>query len=227
MYMAHNFDSDNNLVIFSDFDGTVSTRDVGNRLFHHFSGGKSEEPVRRWKDDQIDSRQCLQEESELIDDLTEAQLLAFIDSFEIDPGFREFVDFCRTRQTPLYLLSDGLDLYIHRLLANNGLAGLPVLANQAWLENGRLQISWPYHRHTCGSCGNCKGYHIRRIKQPGQKAVYIGDGKSDLCALPEADIVFAKGYLAEYCRDHQIEFLPFGDFSAITDILKNGPTKSP
>lgn len=215
-----------NLIIFSDFDGTVATRDVGNRLFHHFSHGKSEEPVKRWRNDQIDSRQCLQEEAELIDHLTEAELLTFVDGFDIDSGFPAFVQFARSQDLPFYILSDGLDIYINRLLQNYDLLGLPVLSNQAWLDNGRLKISWPYHRHSCGSCGNCKGYHIRRLKQSGQTAVYIGDGKSDLCALPEADIVFAKGFLAEFCRKENIEFLPFDDFINITEMLKAGVIKS-
>jgi len=215
--------TDRKLIIFSDFDGTISTRDVGNRLFHHFSHGQSEEPVQRWKEDKIDSRQCLREEAELIDDLTEEKLNEFIDGFEIDPGFASFVEFCRSNSLPLYILSDGLDIYINRLLQKNDLAGLPVLANQAWLgDNGRLNISWPYLRYSCGSCGNCKGYHLRRLKEPGCKSVYIGDGKSDLCALPEADIVLARDFLADYCRKHSIEYLPFDDFSAITEMLKDG-----
>ena len=223
--MARDSVINNNLIIFSDFDGTIATRDVGNRLFHHFSHGKSEEPVQRWRDDRIDSQQCLQEEADLIDDLTEAELFAFVDGFEIDPGFPAFVEYTRRQNLPLFILSDGLDIYINHLLQKYDLFGLPVLANQAWLDNGRLNISWPYHRHSCGSCGNCKGYHIRRLKQAGQTAVYIGDGKSDLCALPEADFVFAKGFLAEYCRNENIEFLPFDDFIGITDMLKAGVIK--
>jgi len=212
--------SENGLILFCDFDGTIATQDVGNRLFHYFSEGKSEEPVARWQADQIDSRQCLLEEAMLIKDLTEGELHQFIDGFEIDPGFAPFVALCAERGLPLYILSDGLDIYIHRLLSRYGLGELPVLANRAWLDHGRISIHWPYLNHSCGFCGNCKGYHVRRLKQPGQKALYIGDGKSDLCAVPEADFVFAKGFLAEYCRQENIEFLPFDNFSTITKLLK-------
>jgi 2-hydroxy-3-keto-5-methylthiopentenyl-1-phosphate phosphatase len=207
------------LIVFSDFDGTIATRDVGNRLFHHFSDGRSDEPVVRWRAGEIDSRQCLLEESQLIRNLTDEELSAFIDTFDLDPEFAPFAEFCRASGTPLYILSDGLDIYINRLLARNGLTGLPVLANRAEIADGRLRISWPYFDHTCGSCGNCKGYHVRRLRPPGRKAVYIGDGKSDVCAVPEADMIFAKGYLADYCRKRQIEYLPFDDFSIIRQVL--------
>ncbi len=210
----------NKLVIFSDFDGTISTRDVGNRLFHHFSEGKSEEVVARWKKNEIDSRQCLLGEGNSMRDFTETELLEFIDSFTIDESFHEFLTLVKNSNIPLYLLSDGLDLYINRLLKQNGIAGIPVFANNGKYGKNGLDFSFPFFEHTCGTCANCKGYHIRRLRPDGYTSVYIGDGKSDLCAVPEADIIFAKDYLAEYCRGEKIEFLPYDNFSAITKILK-------
>ena len=154
-------------------------------------------------------------------DITETDLNEFIDRFEIDPTFPAFAGFCRAQNWPLYILSDGLDIYIKRLLGQNGLAGLPVFSNRAVLENGRLRLSWPWLDNGCDRCANCKGFQIRRLRAPGQTAVYIGDGKSDLCALPEADLVLAKGFLADYCRENRIDFVPFNDFAEITDILKD------
>jgi 2-hydroxy-3-keto-5-methylthiopentenyl-1-phosphate phosphatase len=217
----------NKLVIFSDFDGTISLRDVGNRLFHHFSGGKSEEVVARWRKNEIDSRQCLIGEGESMRDFSEAELLDFIDTFAIDETFHDFLRFVREFNLPLYLLSDGLDLYINRILKHNGIDDIPVLANTGQFAGTGLEFSFPYFEHTCGTCANCKGYHIRRLRPAGFTSVYIGDGKSDLCAIPEADIIFAKDYLAEYCRSKQIEFLPYDSFSAITETLRTQLSKSP
>lgn len=211
------------VAVFCDFDGTISIQDVGNRLFHHFSDGKSDDPVAKWRSDQIDSRQCLIDEAALMRDVTEADLHAFIDRFEIDPAFPAFVDFCRTRTWPMYILSDGLDLYINRLLERHGLTGLPVFSNRAVVDNGRLRLDWPWVDNECDRCANCKGFQIRRLRTPGQTAVYIGDGKSDLCALPEADMILAKGFLADHCRQNGIDFVPFNDFAEITDILKDSP----
>lgn len=150
---------------------------------------------------------------------TEQELLDFIDAFEIDETFIVFKDFAVRHGFPLYLLSDGLDLYINRLLAKYNINGIPVLANKAHYSDGGFTFEFPYFEHSCGRCANCKGYHLRRLRTDGATIVYIGDGKSDLCALPEADIIFAKDYLAEYCRREKIEFLPFDTFSAITQVL--------
>jgi len=208
------------LIIFSDFDGTIARRDVGNRLFHYFSEGKSEEVVARWKAGEIDSRECLRRESELARDTTLEEFYEFVDGFDLDPGFGDLVTLCRSHDLPLYIVSDGLDLYIRHLLDRHGLDGLPVFSNRAIIDEGRLNITWPYSDQSCGQCGNCKGYHVRRLKKPAQTAIYIGDGRSDVCAVPEADIIFAKGDLAEHCRKENIDFFVFDDFSTVTEAIR-------
>jgi len=208
------------LIIFSDFDGTIAKRDVGNRLFYHFSEGRSEAPVAEWRAGKIDSQECLRRSAELTRDLTEAEFYAFLDGFELDPAFSEFVMLVRQHTIPLYILSDGLDLYIEYLLKENGLDSVPFFSNRAEIIDGRLKITWPYMAQSCGDCGNCKGYHIRRLKMAHHKVVYIGDGKSDICAVPEADIIFARGYLADYCRESKIGFFAFDNFSSVTDIMR-------
>ncbi len=219
--------TERDLIIFSDFDGTISRRDVGNRLFHHFSDGKSEEIVARWKTGEIDSRECLQLEAELARDTTIEEFYEFVDGFDLDPGFGDLAALCRRHNLPLYIVSDGLDLYIRHLLRRHGLDGLPVFSNRAILDGGRLKITWPYADESCGQCGNCKGYHVRRLKKPHQTAVYIGDGKSDVCALPEADIIFAKSDLADHCRKENIDFFAFDDFSTVTDAIRTRLTTEP
>ena len=72
-------------IIFTDFDGTISCEDVGNRLFHHFSDGRSDEVVAHWYLGEIDSRQCLIKESDSLRNVSRKELLDFFDEFIIDP----------------------------------------------------------------------------------------------------------------------------------------------
>lgn len=46
--------------------------------------------------------------------------------------------------------------------------------------------------------------------------IYIGDGKSDTCAVQYADIVFAKGTLAAFCT---AEGIPFHHYRSLSDVL--------
>jgi len=204
-----------NLIIFCDFDGTITNRDVGNRLFHHFSAGRSDAPVQKWRRGEIDSRTCLLEEAALMRDITAKELHAYLDSFVIDHGLQSLLNLASERAYPFYVLSDGLDIYIKYLLDKNGYNRVEYITNRGRLEKGRMVIETPYFENSCGSCANCKGYQIRRLRRDGQTAIYIGDGKSDLCALGEADIVFAKDYLAEYCRRENIAYIPYEELKDI------------
>jgi 2-hydroxy-3-keto-5-methylthiopentenyl-1-phosphate phosphatase len=214
--------SDHSVLIVSDFDGTISRQDIGNRLFHHFSGGRSDEPVKRWAHDEIDSRECLLAEAALMRPVTRSELDAYLETHDIDPDFPLLAALCRKNDYSLAIVSDGLDLYIDPILARHGLGHLPVYSNRARLEDGRLRLEFPYHDDSCGRCANCKGSRIRSLRSPGQTVVYIGDGKSDLCAVDEADIVFAKKYLARYLRERKLPFVEYASFADVTDSLNNG-----
>ena len=105
--------------VFSDFDGTISAKDVGASLFNHFSGKRNWGTVQLWMEQKISSRECLWRECSYID-ASKQKLLAALDRIEIQKGFSEFVSFLKTRSIPLHILSDGLDFYIQAFLARNG-----------------------------------------------------------------------------------------------------------
>ncbi len=43
----------------------------------------------------------------------------------------------------------------------------------------------------------------------------FGDGPSDLCPAREADIIFARGHLAERCEEEGLEWRPLTDFATV------------
>ena len=58
----------------------------------------------------------------------------------------------------------------------------------------------------------------------------IGDGRSDRCVAQEADFVFAKSGLIDFCEKKQLPFTAFRDFShaslLLGDLLDVVPTVS-
>ena len=50
--------------------------------------------------------------------------------------------------------------------------------------------------------------------------IFIGDGLSDLCAVPHADIVYARGDLLNYCREKDINAVEYGNFFDIINSLR-------
>ena len=209
-------------VVFSDFDGTISTRDVGNRLFNHFSGGRSDLIVEKWKAGEINARKCLSAEADLIQ-VTESQLHNYLNTFTLDPEFTRFEQLCRQNSIDLHIVSDGLDLYIKYLLEKHNFGHLPVMANTGRLENDRIIVDYPYEMGVCGICGNCKGDRIRQYLDQADDQpfiIFIGDGLSDRCATTVADQIFAKNDLAFYCKNSNIQFNSFDTFDDIIRVVE-------
>ncbi len=189
--------SENKLVLV-DFDGTITKNDVGALLFDSFSGEKSKRIVSEWLKGKISSKECLQKECELIE-ITKTQLKNFALSQKIDEHFPGFVDLCKRRSPEsgsvgmdLAILSDGLDYYIKIILQKYHLEDIPFYSNTLKFAGKKLVPEFPYFERGCGNCGNCKKYHLKNLRRPKQKVVYIGDGLSDKCAITEADFIFAK-----------------------------------
>lgn len=208
-------------LIFCDFDGTVALDDVGDEIFRTLAYHTWKEPVERWKRGEISSRECLETECSGVRASPE-EIEGLLSSFELDPSFPDFVRYCRKNDIPLYILSDGLDFYIKYLLERYGLGEVPFFSNRLHFSDGRLVPEFPYFVPSCGMCGNCKVAHIRRLRREGDLVVHVGDGLSDRFAAEEADVVFAKGELLEYCRRTGLpcrEFVDFGDvLRALPDL---------
>ena len=213
------------IYLFVDFDGTITSRDVGSGLFRKFmrpdipGHDSHEDLIRDWKAGLITSKECLSRECRSAV-VTEPQLQAEIDTYRLTPGFPETAAFCRDRGIPVAILSDGMDYYIRRLLETNGLAEVPFFANHLWFQNGGVACDFPWIEKGCGKCGNCKRYHMNRLARPGDHVIYAGDGYSDRYAILNADTVFARGDLAGYCRETGRPFLPFEDFFTVLEFIE-------
>ncbi len=208
--------------VFCDFDGTISRRDVGYSMFHHFSGGRNDALLPDWKSLRMSSRECLLAEAAMVT-ASRDEILRFIEPFEIDPGFVAFERLCRVNQVPLFVISDGLDFYINTILGRAGLGHLPVMSNTGHLNGHGIEITFPWTNHSCTRCGNCKGERMAEYRLDhdgaGRQLVFVGDGYSDICAVTQADLLLAKKDLAHYCREKDIAHIPFADFFEVADIL--------
>ena len=81
-----------------------------------------------------------------------------------------------------------------------------------------MRLSTPHQSEECQECGNCKKDIVQSYKDKGNFVIYIGDGDSDFCAAPHADLRLARARLAEYFIENHIEFVQFLDFKDIYDM---------
>ncbi len=209
------------LRIFCDFDGTIAVNDVGNELFTTFGdAGYWWKLVAQWKNGELDGRDLWRRQC-AVSKITISELEEFVARQSVDSHFPEFIQFCHKQAIPVYVVSDGMDAYITRILARHGIEHVQIRANHLVIHpDGSLAAEFPHYRENCCNCANCKGAHVRNEKQPGETTIYIGDGHSDICGLREADITFAKGVLLDYCREHAVPCRTFDSFADIDRAVK-------
>ena len=213
------------LKILIDFDGTITTCDVGDAMFEHFGGHQCAGIIEAYHQERISAAECFRQESAACGDVTMITLDAFLDQQQIDPTFPAFVQFCADAGYDMTILSDGMDYYISRILSNHGLSGVRFFSNHLNFENAgknslvRFEPEFPYQDETCDRCACCKRNHILTSSADDDTIVYVGEGYSDRCPARYADVVFAKDNLLRYCQKENISYFEYRSFADIQDRM--------
>lgn len=200
-----------------DFDGTVALEDVGNRFFATFTTDRAawDAILVDWFAGRAGGREVLARECALVD-VDPARVAAFVAERRLDPAFAEFVAAARAAGGDVSIASDGLLTYIRPLLAAHGLDHVVARSNDARFVAGRLEpVFGTPDGAGCGRCGTCKGAVLAALAPGFARTVFVGDGLSDRCAAPRADVVYAKDDLLAWCRAQGIAARPFGDFADV------------
>lgn len=202
--------------VFVDFDGTITTKDVGNAFFRKFGDeARSVELVNKWKMEEISGRDLMTGEAESVR-VVKDRAIDFVAGFDVSDGFKDFVDFCKRNEIPILVVSDGLDFYIEEIFKANQIVNVPFVSNHAVFFSSTIKVEFPYGS-SCTKCANCKAFHILTNSSDDEAIVYIGNGFSDRCAVEYSDVVFAKDDLLKYCELQNISYFPFLTFR---DVLK-------
>ncbi|GLQ95953.1 HAD-IB family phosphatase [Dyella mobilis] len=205
--------------ILCDFDGTISVEDVIDSLLDRFGRPGWEALEQDWRAGRIGSRECMSGQVALLD-MRKEELDTHLDGLWIDHAFPGFVERCQELQTPIRVVSDGLDYAIHRILGRYGLDHLPLAANHLAPATPprQWQLTSPFQREGCRS-GTCKCACVAQAATSGGKTLLIGDGASDFCAADRVDFVFAKHRLIEHCRAAGIPYVPITGFEDALEML--------
>lgn len=205
--------------IICDFDGTITTQDTTDRVLEALADPAWREFESRWVAGEITAAYCMRRQVELIGG-SKAELDTVLDGARLDPGFLAFASWCERRGLLVSIVSDGVDYFITRILARHGLDHLPVVANRLTGEPGAWRLEQPWSREGCAAgSGVCKCSVTEPWAPELRTTVYVGDGRSDFCVSGRADVLFAKGALAQYAAARSQPFLPFDTFDDVTRAL--------
>ncbi len=207
--------------VFSDFDGTIVKKDIGDELFKEYS---VYEPYHSLL---YDGKLTIYQYWHIVcrkinSNISFSDIREFALSAEIDSYFVRFVGYCKDNGLPLSIVSDGFDAYIFPILEKLGLADLPVFCNKLLINrNGVYEPEFPFASESCECmCASCKRNSVLSSVGNDEIIIYIGDGISDVCVAEHSDIIFAKKKLAAYCNEKRIPHYPFSTFFDVLRIMQ-------
>ena len=206
----------------SDFDGTITLRDVGDHLLLHYGFAD-----KKTIDESYVSGVKVEDFMKSAfagAALTEKVIAGFVRKrVKARRGFREFISFCETSGIPFEIASGGVDLYADPFFKKHGVKVRSFFGKGRAVKGG-VSIRYPFLRRLDLSA--FKASRVLRQKKAGRKVVFFGDGPNDLKAAAAADKVYAAGRLYRLCRERGIPVSPLTDFrKAAAFIQKETPPR--
>jgi len=208
------------MIIYIDFDGTITKTDTTDDLLERFAVGNFNEIEQEWLCGKIGSKECMSKQYDMIQ-AKEAEIQQALENIEIDPFFVEFCHLFHAK-AKLIIISDGIDYAIDAILKKYNLNLTASFSNHLTLKQDKVEISFPYEMNDCKvKAGLCKCGIYKEYTTSSNKSILIGNGKSDTCLAHEVDLVFAKDYLLTYCQQNKINHIEFNHFSDLMQHMNS------
>lgn len=212
-------------VLFLDFDGTITRRDVVDLILETYADPKWLVYEAAWRAGRMGSRDCLYTQMSLVR-VTRPQLDSLLDSIAVDEGLIDLFKVCAAGEIPVHVISDGFDYCLNRILGRvlNGHRSLinSVHASHLDVSARPWRTQFPYFHESCQhGCATCKPELMRLLNPMNAAAIFVGDGLSDRYAVENADLVFAKNELASYCRANSIPHVEYENLTGVAAHLQS------
>ena len=217
--MEHTKLKNSKIVVLSDFDGTITTKNVLNSLYGEFAAPSYKETLERWNRGEISTMEEIETVFSTIS-ASRAEMESFIDTFELDPGFPSLLKYCLETGIEFVIVSDGLIWYIEYILRQYDIEEVDVYACEIQFEEGGYRFSYPWFDPSTPLRSVSKSTIVRDYQSWGYKVIFIGDGVSDFEAVQVANIVYARDVLLDYTNDHGIQAQEFSNMGDIIGGLK-------
>jgi len=229
---------DAKFIVFSDFDGTITTEDSNDHMTDNLGFGKDKR--REGNVAVLENKATFREMfKEMIDSVSAKHSFdecrqIVKDNIKLDQGFKDFLDWAKSAQVPVVIVSSGMVPIIRAIFEN--LVGkedadrIEIVANDVDLSKGSGPGQWTIqYRHPESGFGHDKDRCISpyRSLSPKPTIFFCGDGVSDLSAARSADCLFVKvkegtgNDLAKHCQREGIRHVKFGRFLEVKELVQS------
>jgi len=208
------------MIIQCDFDGTIISNNLSTMLRENFAHGNWRKINSDYLHRQLTVERSNQLQFAFIREPKEKLQEFARRHIELRPGFMEFARYCRDTDTPLVIVSSGLDFYIEPVLAQIGLSELEWHCAQTLFSKDGIIVAY-YDPEGNSTDEGFKEKYLAWLKKRDRNVIYIGNGLSDLEAARHADHVFATGHLLRLLRAESVPATAFTDFYDIQRQLEH------
>jgi 2-hydroxy-3-keto-5-methylthiopentenyl-1-phosphate phosphatase len=204
-----------------DYDGTLTTRECNEIALQRFVGDA-------WRPFEVEVRAgrmshatCFDAQVNLVQAPQQQFLDALVQAAAPVPGLAAFLAALSERGGRAAVISAGFRVAIETFWQRESLPPTQIIASELV---GHGPAGGPPYRiafnDALGDCprcgpGACKGAVVRALRRPGDIVLAFGDGAGDYCTAQEADLTFARDYLAELCQSDGIVWRPLPDFTRV------------
>lgn len=218
-------------VIFFDFDGTLTSKDTLDVFFEKYvDSAQLQRIASLWESGITGSKKCLTDLFNISKDVNNESIEWAIDTVDLPKHTIDLLYFLKKRQFVMYIVSDGVDLIIHRFLRKHGIFELfdfiysnklQVLQDGYKFEQNGLKENTCSHSQTCALCKSAIVNEVKKIHPADTEFYYVGDSASDIFGAEQCQYVFAKDDL--FKRLEHPKKIHFSDFSEIIDFFNMPP----
>jgi 2-hydroxy-3-keto-5-methylthiopentenyl-1-phosphate phosphatase len=203
--------------IITDFDGTVTTADIGNAIALRAGSitlqgieedYKNHKDAKEWMAYHFGRMNFSKEEFENL----------VLSLARIRPGFGELAEYAKQRAIPFEIASGGLDIYINPVLKRGNIKDILVYSMRGVFNGRKITVDFPHFPDL--TLDNFKAARVNFYKEKGYAVIFAGDGPSDFTAAKAADIVFATDRLENLCKINKIKHQKLKNFKEIIETIK-------
>ena len=207
-------------LLICDFDGTITTTDIGDALCDRFAPPTWREIDAAWVRGELSLPEAQRRMWSLVRASRDELLAHAREVGALRGGAVELFDAARRGDIELVIASGGFDLYIDALLGERVRFLSARYHNRLVSAGDRVELEFA-QAIGCERCAVCKGEIVRRMLGGGRRVAFCGDGSSDRCAAGVAPELFAieGGELARHCADNGLSFVPVRDLRVVLEAL--------
>ena len=203
-------------VVFCDFDGTITTEDTFVRVLNKFNPEVSAKLLPLIFERKMTLKDGIKQTIGSIPAIYYPEIIEYIASHPIRPGFIEFADFLKDLEIPLVVISGGLTDIVEAVLKEKQSIDRITAIHAAKVDStGKLlKVSSVFEGET-----ELVAKAKAMAKYPAAETIAIGDSVTDINMALTADLVFARDRLRGYLDTENKSYVEWSDFFDVRDRL--------